>query len=284
MEYTYTSVKPVVAKIVRDIGKNNLDPGYLDDMLEWIPEAMGELETTHQLVTKSTPNKDCQGAYYTINHAKRLPSGVVYLRAVENEFGQRVRRGTDETDIIHPSTQLHELPYEGRATNFLQDASEIVGGITEDITDTTVPWDGRDIKPAQDNLLNAYYKIQGGCIQTSVESMFIKLHYDCLPTDKEGYPLIPDLHEYREAIYWYVLSKLMAAGFDHKLFKGIQGFNYITSKFEEYASLALGKIKIPDIDRAARLRDAFSLRLVPPYHFYEDFSIGGEQTQDIRLI
>ncbi len=287
MEYTRTSVKPVIAKVVRDVGKNTLDPGYVDSILEWIPEAMEELQTTHEMVTKSTPSLDCEGAYWTVNHAVPLPKGMVYLRAVENEIGTRVRLGSDETDLTHPTTQAqtgHEGPFAGRATNFQQDASEIVGGITDTVTDTSVPWDGSDIVEVDDSQTQAYYKVQGGCLQTSKESMFVKIHYDCIPVDKEGYPVIVDLHEYREAIYWYVLSKLIAAGFDHKLFKGMQGLTYVQQKFEEYASLALGKIKIPDMDRMARLRDAFSLRLIPPYHFYEDFSVGGEQPQPVRLI
>ena len=287
MEYTRTSVKPVIAKIIRDVGKNTLDPGYIDSILEWIPEAMEELQTTHEMVTKSTPDIDCQGAYWTVNHAKPLPLGLVYLRAVEDEYGRRIRLGTDETDLTHQSTRAHtgsDGPSSGRATSFQQDASEIVGGITDEPTDTSVPWDGSDIVPVDNTQVLAYYKVQGGCIQTSRESMFIKIHYDCVPVDKEGYPVIVDLHEYREALYWYVLSKLIVAGYNHKLFKGIQGLTYVQTKYEEYCSLALGKIKLPDMDRMARLRDAFSLRLVPPYHFYEDFSVNGEQSQPISVI
>lgn len=287
MEYTRTSVKPVVAKIIRDIGKNNLDPGYVDSILEWIPEGMEELQTTHEMVTRSTPDVDCEGAYYTKNHTVSLPKGLVYIRAVEDQYGSRLRLGTDETDITHQSSRAHtgaEGPFAGRSTNFQADASEIVGGIQDEVTNPVVPWDGRDLTQVDDSQVTGYYKVQGGCLQTYSEAMFVKIHYDCLPTDDDGYPYIIDLHEYREALYWYVLSKLMAAGFEHKLFKGMQGLSYVQQKFEEYAGLALGKIKLPDIDRAARLRDAFSLRLVPPYHFYEDFSVGGEQVQPIRMI
>jgi len=287
MEYTKTSIKPVVAKIIRDVGKNNLDSAYIDSMLEWIPEAMEELQTTHEMVTKSTPDLDCEGAYVTSNHTHVLPKGLVYIRAVEDEYGRRIRRGTDETDLTRQSSQAHigyQGPFGARATNFQSDASEIVGGIPENPTDNSIPWDGSDLKPINQNNLRVFYKIQGGCIQTSMDSMFVKIHYDCLPVDKEGYPLAPDLHEYREAVYWYVLSKLIGAGFEHKLFRGMQGYDYVRKQYDDYAGLALGKIKLPDMDRAARLRDAFSLRLIPPYHFYDDFSVGGEQMQSIRQV
>ena len=282
-----TSVKPVIAKIIRDVGKNNLDPAYIDSMLEWIPEAIGELQTDYEVVTLSTPSYGCEGAYVTSGHVKTLPKGLIYLRAVEDEYGRRIRLGTDESDLTNQTSRAHtgaDGPFEGRATDFQADASEIVGGITDEVTDTSVPWDGSDITQVNSQQTRVYYKLQGGCIQTSLESMFVKLHYDCLPTDKEGYPLVVDLTEYREAIYWYVMGKLIGAGFEHKVFKGLQGLTYVNQQFDEYAGLALGKIKTPTPERAARLRDSFSQRLVPPYQFYDDFGVGGEQVQPIGVI
>ena len=37
---------------------------------------------------------------------------------------------------------------------------------------------------------------------------FVKLSYKAIATDERGYPLIPDLASYQEAIYWYVMMKL----------------------------------------------------------------------------
>jgi len=37
---------------------------------------------------------------------------------------------------------------------------------------------------------------------------FIKLAYKAIPTDERGYPLIPDLASYQDAVYWYVVRKL----------------------------------------------------------------------------
>jgi hypothetical protein len=34
------------------------------------------------------------------------------------------------------------------------------------------------------------------------------LAYDAILTDSNGYPLIPDLTSYQEALYWYTLMKL----------------------------------------------------------------------------
>jgi hypothetical protein len=286
MEYNVTSVKQVLAKIVRDLDQK-FSAHYMDSILEWIPEAMGELEYTHQLVTKSTPNYGKPGAIVTRQHVAALPCGMVYLRAVENERGFRVKRGTDETDITNPSTRYHTQRGgpefdNARVTQFRVDPFDTTTGPGAIPNDGGTPWDGSDVKSDTTGQIIAYYKLQGGYIQTSQESMFVKLHYDAYPIDKDGYPLIPDLPEFRESLYWYVVYKMIGSGYQHPVLpRSMQGMEYAKNKFDQYAGQALNKMKLMDMDRAARLRDNFSLRLVPPYHFYEDFSVGGEQMQGI---
>jgi len=52
------------------------------------------------------------------------------------------------------------------------------------------------------------YFIKPGWIVTNQRHGFIKLAYKAIATDERGYPLIPDLSSYQEAIYWYVVMKL----------------------------------------------------------------------------
>ena len=54
----------------------------------------------------------------------------------------------------------------------------------------------------------AEYFIKPGWLVTNKDKGFIKLAYKAIPTDERGYPLIPDLTSYQEAIYWYVVMKL----------------------------------------------------------------------------
>lgn len=54
----------------------------------------------------------------------------------------------------------------------------------------------------------AEYFIKPGWIVTNKSKGFIKLAYKAIPTDERGYPLIPDLSSYQEAVYWYVVMKL----------------------------------------------------------------------------
>jgi hypothetical protein len=288
MIYNSISVKNVIGRVVRNL--DNKIPGhYLDYMLEWIPEAMEELHTPYQVVTKSTPNEGLTGAIVTNQHVAALPCGLINVIAVEDEFGYRVREGADVTDITSHSPRYNSRGSQSgaRSTNFQMDSSQVSGvnPATSGPTNGSVAWDGSNIVPVEDARGKAYYKIQMGHIQTSEEEMFLKIHYKALPVDDEGYPLVPDVTEYKEAVYWYILNKMMGAGYKHPTIPpGIQGMEYCSQKYEFYAGRALGKIKMPTQDRMARLRDGFAQRMIPPNHFYEDFGINGEQVQPINGI
>ena len=52
------------------------------------------------------------------------------------------------------------------------------------------------------------YWIKPGWIVFNKDKGFVKLSYKAIATDERGYPLIPDLASYQEAIYWYVMMKL----------------------------------------------------------------------------
>jgi hypothetical protein len=52
------------------------------------------------------------------------------------------------------------------------------------------------------------YFIKPGWMVFNQRHGFVKLAYKAIATDERGYPLIPDLPSYQEAVYWYVVMKL----------------------------------------------------------------------------
>ena len=288
MIYQTTSIKNVISRVVRNLD-NKLPGHYLDSMLEWAPEAMEELETPFQFITMSTPSRGYVGEFITSNHVIQLPCGLVSIIAVEDEQGNRVREGGDVTDITSNSARYsssrNSQGYDNATTtNFQKGVGTTFGADPNTaVPGSSTPWDGSDLSRVGNQNTTAFYKIQAGYLQTSEESMFVKIHYKSLPVDEEGYPLVPDVNEYKEAMYWYIIWKLIGAGFKHPVIQSsMQGLEYCKQQYELYAGRALGKIRMPTQDTMARLRDGFSQRLVPPHHFYEDFSIGSEQVQTIN--
>lgn len=82
------------------------------------------------------------------------------------------------------------------------------------------------------------YFIKPGWIVTNKDKGFIKLAYKAIPVDERGYPLIPDLASYQEAVYWYVVMKLSFP----KYMSGKLGGN--TSKYaNKYAAQAYAETK-----------------------------------------
>ena len=284
------SVKEVLQRIVRNAG-HKIPGQYRDDMLEWIPEGIEEIGgfPDNKFIKKSTPDADCTGALFTSNHVVNLPCGLIEVVAVEDVNGYRMRYGSDETDLTNQSSRYHSgtknNPLAGiRGTNFQQDVFEITGGISDTVTDTSVPWDGSDLVQKAFGNTSNYYIIQEDTIQTAEETAFVKIHYWARPTDKDGFYRFPDNGNYKSALYWYVMKMLLGAGFENKIFKGMQGIQYADQQFQHYAGKALGELRMPDVDKHERLRTSFSERMIAPRYAYDDFFVGKEQIQPITNI
>jgi hypothetical protein len=288
----YTSVKEIIGRVIDDVGAK-LPSHYYDTMLEWIPQGVRMLETKYQLTedstgnwTESTEELDPK-ALYTNNHVVPIPTGVISIIAVEDQFGERVRLAASQIDFKNQSDRYSTGSggnYDARPTNFQVDVWDHQGVDPATGTEESVPWDGSDLKQVIGGQTNATYKAQGNMIQTSLECMFIKIHYLSLPMDQDGYLMVPDVEEYKQALGFYILRQLIGAGFKHPIWNGPPGWNHYNSMWEKYAARALGVIKYPDIDRMEKLRTGFAERLIPAHHAYNDFFTGIEQTQEIGNI
>lgn len=67
------------------------------------------------------------------------------------------------------------------------------------------------IKPKHGGLT---YKVQGGCIITSIPDGNIEIAYEAMPIDEEGYPLIPDNSSYSKALELYIKLQWFTILFD----------------------------------------------------------------------
>lgn len=60
-----------------------------------------------------------------------------------------------------------------------------------------------------------WYKISNNTLEVSFESGYIKIAGSMFDVDEKGYPYIVDTHKYTEAVFWYVLYKLLLGEYDH---------------------------------------------------------------------
>lgn len=273
------SAKEILAIVIRNTG-NKIPSVYFDDILEWIPEAIDLLSNTKTLEITSTPSLGCGGAEEVKNHVICIPKEMVSLIAVEDENGRIIPEGGDITDLTNQSTRQHQTASDSRASVFNVNPlnHQTSDGAETSEPGTSIPIYGSDIELGASSVTRpAYYKISGNYIQFSFEEGFVKLHYLKRPLDKEGYPLIPDNQNFKNACAWYVLAALIGAGFEHKVFSYDEAY----AKFELFGGRAINEITYPSLDTMARINRS-TVRLIPPYHAYEDFFVNTEQTQQIR--
>lgn len=281
-KFPLVSAKEVVARVMRGVNYR-LPSSYLDDILEWIPEGLGMLQVTNALVTTSTGDMNCPGEILIRNHCGSLPCGLVTILAVEDECGRRLPEGTDVTDITSQTSTRHSRPAGARPNTFYVDpyVHQTQDGLPSDeAPSASVPYFGGDLVQDDGSSRNVnYYKIVGNYIQTSFEEGYVKIHYLSLPVDKEGYPLIPDNSAFKQALEFYVLMRLVGSGYQHP--NPEFSYSYLDAKFEQYAARGMNEVSYYSPEGAAKLNRSL-IRLIPPYNYYEDFGVGGEQPEYLR--
>lgn len=64
-----------------------------------------------------------------------------------------------------------------------------------------------------------FYTLNPNYINTSFECGEVTIYADVIPVDNEGYPMIPDEALHKEALTWWVFSKMLGRGLQHPVFK-----------------------------------------------------------------
>lgn len=103
-------------------------------------------------------------------------------------------------------------------------------------------------------------------ITTSFESGTIVVQYVAFPVDQEGLPLIPDLPEYRDALFWKVCYQLSIRGFSFRNAQ-MNDILFCKSMWSKACLKARAEANMPDADMLERLKNNW-LRFVPDLNQY----------------
>lgn len=129
------------------------------------------------------------------------------------------------------------------------------------------------------------YFIKPGWIVTNKRKGYIKLAYKAVATDERGYPLIPDLTSYQEAVYWYVVMKLTFPKYINGSLGG-RGVNtaqnvyfYTQQQWNFYRNQAYAEAMMPTADDMQTIKNDWT-KLIPDWDANETFfkNINKEQT------
>jgi hypothetical protein len=262
MNYKLSSSKEIVARVYRNFKIQGSD--WIQDVPEWIGDVYPEVGGG-DILEKVAEDLTVDG--YRVG----MPCGLESIEAIEYN-GERLPYGGDATAAAVPILGDRTTNIYNR--NPVQDS--IIGG-NHQPTETLSPVAG--FGRAGDDVRDAdYYQVNPGYIITSFESGTIRVHYQRVPTDKEGYPMVPDNAIFKNACAWYILHMILAGGYQHPVFN----YESAEARWIEKRDEARASVSFSNFDRAVSVARAHT-RLTPIDFQYEDFGAGSENMERLDI-
>ena len=300
MIYKLTSVERVIAKVFQDL---DLKEGEhrLSDIIEWAGESLEKIGAFPSFINKVTGKDDIpllevtnyqvklpcdfynliqasfstnkQGPYYPMRYGTgNFDTGNPDV-ADENELGATTDVA-NVSDLVVFAMTLYDLNYADALTkiNMEPDTRKKLTNLLNMKT-PTLPGTKNPMATTRD----ITYVITPGYIKMNVESGYIMLAYQAIPTDSKGYPMIPDDAEFLEAIYWYIVMKLY---YPQWVSGQIRDAVYYDARrsWSYFCKQAYGQALMPNTDQLEMIKNSW-LRLVPEIREHDSgfSSLGGEQ-------
>jgi hypothetical protein len=133
-----------------------------------------------------------------------------------------------------------QVKVESRRARIPCDAQDIrlitCNGINIPVSLDSTIYDLEDAHP-----LNSGYAINKGYIICPFVTGSIVVHYVAIPKDDKGFPLIVDEFNYREAVKWWVMTSMLASGYEHPVFNYKDAF----TQWNDYMTKAQNDCKMP---------------------------------------
>jgi hypothetical protein len=123
------------------------------------------------------------------------------------------------------------------------------------------------------------FSIVPGWVRTNIpDGEQVCLVYQAFDTDDQGFPMVPDEYAHREALFWFLVMKMMLAGFEHPN----REINYsgAEARWLKYCSQAEANGKMFDIPNFEAFRRGWA-RLVPNIDSYNQMFVTNDIEENI---
>ncbi len=249
MTHSLVSTQQVIARIVSDF--DIPEAAYdLPTVLDWIGDAIEHigvfLEYSEKAVTAEVEN-----------FRWAIPCDLLEVSSVEYKGHPLVECSTTRT----PSTQ-NTYPRDPVTTKSLFQTN---AQSPASFTDSIKTYD----EVSGNSGFCECYTMRNGYLNTSIEQGCLQVTASFILTDEDGFPMVPNYVEYRDALSYYVLRKLIMRGYKHPVI----GYPEADRLWNNACAAAGNTALFPNIDRAETLRRAW-VRLIPRIHphgvFFED--------------
>lgn len=234
------SVKNIIAKVFRDLDIR--EESDFINMIEWADEALAHIGVFDQLETKYW----CTDIKF---YKAELPCDMVYINSISVD-GQNLTVANNPYGVQHyDSYETHADS--GLSVNIDKVKNSAYGGFID-----------------FDKYYNSF-TIQNGYIKFAQKEGTLNISYQAIPSDEEGYPLIPDDVSFREAVYRYIVYKWMYP----QVIKGKIDKAFLADaeqKWYWYCNQAGAKAMMPDITKLENIKRNF-LKLKPDLRRFDNF-------------
>ena len=281
MIYNYTKCESVIAKIMADLDSSEVRQ-RTSDIREWIFEAVDKIGAPMQYISRESgedgfPVLEIQDYQVPIPDDLQVLDGVAYSNTPHGPW-KPMRTSTAIFKGTHkhgPHCHYHDYPLIPNLTT----------AQSQFYTINTMKYLTRMF--GENGFEDPQYFIKPGWIVTNRRHGFIKLAYKAIATDERGYPLIPDLTSYQEAIYWYVVMKLTFPKFMNGQLGGNSkyaqkyardAYFYTQQQWNFYRNQAYAEAMMPTADDMQNIKNDWN-KLIPDWDGDDTFfkNIGKEQ-------
>lgn len=288
MIHKLISSNTVIAKVISDLDLKE-DDIRISSIREWIGEAIEKIGAIQQFTHKVTNIP-------LIKHQALLPCDLHHLEQVayspsEGLTWLPMRMSTGNFDvwgecssscdcldedypiqqeaIIILAKNLYNLTSDEEALSLLNSNETIKQTLTTVAKGLYNPISYGKGLSSTTPTNELVYAIKPGYIMSNIPYGVLKLSYYAIPTDKDGYPMVPDNAAYLEAIYWYITLKLL---YPKKLRGEINRYDYndIQTNWNYYSNQAYGNAMLPNADGMEAIKNTW-LKFMPEIDDHANF-------------
>lgn len=252
MIYGYNSSRAVISKVFRDLKLQ--EAHWISDAIEWMGEALEAIGSVAQMTQESKIVR-------TSSYKTPMPTNLAVLEEIKYGFYTETKT-YDNPPKLEDFTEI--MAYEGSGTHpSLIDQYNTRKGVQLGVDET--------------------FFIKGNMIHTSYEEDWLLLVYKAFAVDDHGYPMVPDHYSYNQALYWYIVMKMLEGGMQHPA--GPQQINWAVAedRWQYYCGQARNRSKMPDAAKYRRFMKSW-VNLVPDYNEVDVRTLGGDYESPEKLV
>lgn len=292
----FTSIKTVIAKIIADLDLKE-DDTKISDIREWCSEAVEKIGAVTQFIPKVS-GQDGTPLTKLNCYQAQLPCDLHQLHQVAYScncngpwFPMRKATGSFAVwghghDCCDSECMKPEMIIQNDVmVNLVVD---MIGNIDKTQAIELINTN-QNIRTILSNLINNHtydqyamdsgssanpssglqYSMKPGYIMCNVPDGYLKISYSAVPTDEEGYILIPDMASFHEAVYSYVNMKISYP--EYRSGRMNREIYYdMRRSWNFYRNQAYAEALMPNEDGLEAIKNTWN-KLVPEFRDHESF-------------